>query len=72
MKFINDMKKGDKVTYIPTGEWGIIKDFTAGPGMGLYVVFNCGEDWENYKDYTAALCQEKHIKLGWVNDNQDA
>ncbi len=59
------MKTGDKVTYTPTNEIGIVKSLTTGPGMGVYVVFNCGDDWDNYQNYTAALCDPSNLKTGW-------
>ena len=32
-------------------ERGRIKSFN---DLWIFVVYNCGDDWENYKDYTAA------------------
>ncbi len=32
-------------------ETGKIKSWNK---SGIFVVYNCGEDWKNYKDYTAA------------------
>ena len=55
-------KIGDKVTY-KGKEKGIIKGFST---FGdVYVVFNCGGDWENYLNYTAARCNELDLIKGW-------
>jgi hypothetical protein len=33
---------------------------------GVYVVYNCFDDWANYQNYTAALTPIRDLKLGWV------
>jgi hypothetical protein len=27
----------------------------------VFVVFHCGEEWDNYKDYTGAACKPEHL-----------
>jgi hypothetical protein len=63
------MIQGDKVTYIPfTGaeaslhQKGIVKRCEE---HGVFVVFNCNDDWDNFTDYVAQLCHYDNIKLGW-------
>jgi len=56
------MQPGTKVTYIPTLEKGIVKDSSE---TSIYVVFNCGEEWDNYENYTAASCREEDLIEGW-------
>jgi len=64
------MKIGDKVTYIPFKgaaeslyEKGIIKSIQEN---GVFVVFHCNEDWDNYQDYTGQLCGKHSILCeGW-------
>lgn len=64
------MKVGDKVHYIPFDgaasalcENGIIKSFSSDGDP--FVVYHCGEDWDNYSQYTAAKSPIKRIILGW-------
>ena len=60
------MKIGDKVAYIKLdGSWenGIIKSI--GSYNTVFVVFNCGDEWDNYKDYTAAGCDKSQLVEGW-------
>lgn len=69
MKAIN-LSIGDKVHYQPGHykptnrfENGIVKGFA--PNGGIFVVYNCGGDWENYKDYTAANTRLSDLNKGW-------
>jgi hypothetical protein len=55
-------KIGDKVNY-KGKENGIIKSLSE---YGAYVVFSCGNDWDNYQNYTAALCGKNDLTLGWI------
>ena len=34
---------------------------------GVFVVYNCDNDWKNYKDYTATLYPICEIKNGWIH-----
>lgn len=52
---------GDKVTY--NKEHGIIKTIKDG---NIFVVYNCGGDWGNYENYTAANTSKNKLVRGWV------
>ena len=63
---------GAKVMYAPEhagcdmSKWekGIVKAY--GPEASKYfVVYNCGGDWDNYKNFTAALTSVSDLRLGW-------
>lgn len=63
---------GDKVTYVPSYEHapyqkGVVKSVHE-DGKHCFVVYNCGGDWENYQDYTAAKTANKYLTKGWIND----
>ena len=61
-----EFEVGQKVTYVPDygeKEKGIVKSIS--DGKHVFVVYNCGEHWENYKDYTAARTRTKDLILGW-------
>ena len=67
------MNIGDKVHYIPFKkcvksqyENGVIKAYHETRLDCVFVVFKCGEDWENYQDYTAALTNIKQLRKGWI------
>jgi len=69
MKNTADLHEGDRVNYashmdaVPVN--GMVKrhsDFTD----KVFVVFHCGGDWDNYKDYTAALTPISNLEQGWV------
>ena len=57
---------GDKVTYITTGkkEYGIVKSIA--DDEDVFVVYNCGGDWDHYQDYTAAKTHVYELHPGWV------
>ena len=57
------MNPGDKVTYTPTNEIGILKSLQR--EEFAFVVFKCGDDWSNYQNYTAARCMVDELKPGW-------
>ena len=59
---------GDKVCYrnkclIQPFENGIIKEIVN--SENVRVVYNCNNDWDNYKDYTAVLTSVNNLDLGW-------
>jgi hypothetical protein len=58
------MKPGDKVTYIPTGEKGIVKRISEN-STRVFVVFGSGITLENYENYTAQSTKLSDIKKGW-------
>lgn len=65
MKF----KPGDKVCYIPYAgcpfdqlEFGIVKSVR---DETCWVVFNCGEEWDIYQEYTGQSCSVHQLLEGW-------
>ncbi len=56
------IKVGDKVSYVTMNNYGIVKEYEPG---GVRVVFTCDRNWENYQNYTGALCPEGNIIKGW-------
>ncbi len=68
---IAELRIGDKVHYQPShyddDEWknGRIKEIREGKTDGVWVVYNCGGNWNNYQNYTGALTNLRDLKLGW-------
>lgn len=76
---IKHINVGDKVHYVPGHygkdkyENGIVKEippFAYDPNSHVgyncaRVVYNCGGNWENYKDYTSALTNLNDLHHGW-------
>jgi len=68
---IRELHVGDKVHYQPkhygTERWenGLIKEIRDNRNDGVWVVYNCCGDWNNYMDYTSALTNLRDLKLGW-------
>lgn len=68
---INELKVGSKVYYQPShypeDKWenGIVKEIPTHTKSSVRVVYNCGEDWENYQNYTSAMTDLRDLKLGW-------
>ena len=62
MKF----KIGKKVTYKTPYkcEKGIIKSISDEDYS--FVVYHCNDDWDNYKEYTAARTPNANLVPGWV------
>lgn len=63
---------GQKVHYAPehaAKENGIVKSITE---HGIFVVYNCGGDWANYRDYTAANTNLRDLRPGWADDSRNA
>ena len=64
------MKIGDKVNYCPghvegvKTQDGIIKAQSTYPNQ-VFVVYNCDDDWANYKNYTAELTYIADLMPGW-------
>jgi len=71
---IAQLRIGEKVHYQPAHygprEWenGIIKEIRDGRMDGVWVVYNCGGDWENYEKYTSALTNLRDLKIGWRHE----
>lgn len=61
---------GDRVHYTPRHnskkENGIVKQ--AGDNFS-FVVFHCGGDWANYKNYTGQHTTNTALAKGWVDAN---
>ena len=71
MKQLKEFAPGNKVCYQPQHwkehgrfENGIVKEFI-NKYNEIRVVYHCGGDWENYKEYTGALTPIKDLKQGW-------
>lgn len=69
---IAKLKIGQKVHYQPSHycdndvwENGIIKEIRENNNKAVFVVYNCGGNWDNYADYTSALTQLDDLGLGW-------
>ena len=60
------MKIGDKVTYVTPykQEHGIIKGRCEDLEC-VFVVYYCGEDWDNFMDYTGASTRIIDLVKGW-------
>ena len=62
---------GDKVHYQPehygdeSWENGIIKEIRANNNDSVFVVYDCGGNWDRYTEYTSALTNLRDLKLGW-------
>jgi len=56
---------GEKVTYVTPykKEKGIVKSIASEDST--FVVYHCGDEWDNYKEYTAARTQNKDLIKGW-------
>jgi len=58
------IKEGIKVTYLrDRKEKGIIKSIS--DNKHVFVVYNCGGNWDDYKNYIAARTEISDLKLGW-------
>ena len=59
-------KVGQKVTYVTPyeKERGIVKS-QAGEGH-VFVVYNCGGNWNDYQNYTAARTRIVDLEMGWI------
>lgn len=64
-----EIKVGTKVHYTsPNGkkENGIVKSIQ---DDHAFVVYNCGGDWKNYKNYTGARTELDNLQYGWVYES---
>jgi len=48
---------------------GIVKELPEHTVTALRVVFNCNEQWDDYKDYTAALTNNADLFPGWLEND---
>ncbi|HNV97504.1 MAG TPA: hypothetical protein PKL13_04365 [bacterium] len=69
---IAKIKIGDKVHYQPNHykeddkyENGIVKEIPEKSLDSIRVVYNCGGNWKNYKEYTSALTNINDLFLNW-------
>lgn len=72
-----NLNPGDKVHYVPSHatnpdqfENGIVKEGDTHDQDCVRVVYHCNEDWENYKDYTAALTYIRDLRSGWIEKDE--
>ena len=62
-----ELDKGDKVTYVPEHgkrQIGVVKSKCA-DSEHVFVVYNCGGDWDHFDEYTAARTNIKYLIRGW-------
>jgi len=65
------MKPGDTVLYIDPSSVNNMTRTRKGIILSIaddehaFVVYDCGGEWLNYRDYTAAKTNVKQLKLGW-------
>lgn len=60
---------GTKVHYCPahgTKQNGMIKSYNDMDPTTVFVVYRCGDDWDNYQDYTGASTKILDLKEGWA------
>jgi hypothetical protein len=75
---IKKLDVGDKVHYQPAhyglSKWenGIVKEIRINPPEpyqpcldSVWVVYNCGGNWDDYKNYTSAKTNLSDLYLGW-------
>lgn len=72
---INDISKlriGTKVHYQPeynveidVWENGMIKEIRQEERTGVWVVYNCAGNWNQYKEYTSAKTSLRDLTIGW-------
>lgn len=53
------------ITFKNKYENGIVKEVPEDSLDSIRVVYNCGGDWKNYKDYTSALTSVRDLYLNW-------
>ena len=68
----DSVQVGDAVHYQPDHylaedkfENGIVKEVPEQTISSIRVVYNCGGDWGNYKEYTSALTDCRDLNKGW-------
>lgn len=73
---IANLRVGDKVYYQPShyakDRWenGIVKEIPQNSLDSVRIVYNCGGDWINYKNYTSALTNVRDLIVGWRHDEK--
>ena len=62
---------GEQVVYIPNGEKGVVKTL-CDDGQTAWVVYNCGDNWENYANYTGAKTAFTDLKsVRWFGPKKE-
>lgn len=67
---MEQIKAGMRVQYTsPHGtiENGIVKSVNES-GTAAFVVYNCGNDWDNYQNYTGQHTNINDLSIGWLFD----
>ena len=61
------IKPGDKVTYVAPfkKEHGIMKAQSIDSNY-IFVVYNCGGNWNNFMNYTGACTRIEDLVEGWI------
>lgn len=68
---ISLLKVGQKVHYRPEHyspnefENGIVKEIREGKTDGVWVVYHCNGEWDNFYEYTGALTNLRDLNFGW-------
>lgn len=68
------LKIGDKVFYkpdhYPYDKWenGMVKEIPDHTTQCVRVVYNCGGEWDKFRNYTSALTNLRDLSLGWRHD----
>ena len=70
---VTKIYKGDRVHYMPdhykkSGRFENGKVKSIAPNGGVFVVYNCGGNWDNFENYTAANTRPEDLNLGWKDD----
>lgn len=72
---LEQLEVGTPVRYQPKhyghDKWenGIVKSFNEHNKESVFVVYNCGNDWGNFKNYTAASTNIRDLHLNWKNEH---
>ena len=63
----SNLHVGQKVHYLLDDKWenGIVKEIRPTNTEGVWVVYNCADNWDRYQDYTGALTNLRDLKEGW-------
>ena len=65
MRKFNDSDIGKYLIYEPTGEVGRLKSFENNRSIA-WVVYKCGDDWENYQNYAGQATDYIALQLRGV------
>ena len=64
-----DFSEGDRVTYshrlTSRVEKGIVKSVHDEDPSLVFVVYRCGGNWSNFRNYTGVLTHRDDLKMGW-------